>query len=170
VGFIIFLSSLLWAGPLPVANSVRGYRVIYASPAEFVSALVTPLSADRRPLAKPKRYTSRLERYFRVKRKIIEGNSVTMQILPDLPLVETFFKERGLIELKATLVKETQNSYLYDVVFPANEAVSATLLVEPHPSGSQLTLTLRHPVLDTALKTLITKTIFSMGFLAENPY
>jgi hypothetical protein len=150
-------------------GSVKGYRVVHASPYDFVNALSTPVSPRQRERAKTKKYTSRLERYFRIKYKIIEGNSVTLVILPDLPLFDTIFKDQGLITLKATLVRETATTFLYDVVFPSKESISATMLVEPHPSGSLLTLTLKHPLLDTALKTLITKTVFSMGFLAEKP-
>jgi len=146
--------------------ATKGYRVIHASPQEFALALSTRLT--RTPHKRAEVYASRLERFFRVQSKYIEGNTVTMGIMPDVPLLEPAFGGNRLLMVKTTLTKQTELSFFYDVEMSAGFTIFATMEVSPHPSGSLLTCAITKAPLALP-ETLIFKTLFALGFLAEKP-
>ena len=166
---------LLTAAPIdakPVAatgTEVRGYRIIFASPKEFASALRMPVPRRATRSAQSRRDTSRMEKYFRLKSKLIEGRTVIMEILPEVPLMGSLFSDPQVIVIRMTLAKETEASYLYDVDIKSQYDVVSTMAVDPHPSGSLLTFTLKSTTMNAAMRAIFTQTIFAMGFLARKP-
>lgn len=148
----------------------KGYRIIHTSPQQFVYALYTPTPRNLRHMSAAKQAeVSRLSRYFRIKSKLIEGKSVTVEILPEVPLLGSAFAESNVITVKTTLVSETATSYLFDLDLMTKMHLSATMTVDPHPSGSLLTIAVKHPANETFLNSVAAKTIFSLGFLASTP-
>jgi hypothetical protein len=167
----LLISSFLWFSAHLCFSATedvsKGYRIIHTSPQQFVSALYMPMMRGRKLPAKAQQEMSRLSRYFRIKNKIIEGKTVTVEILPDVPLLGTAFEDSTLITVKATLVKQDSTSYLFDLGLKTKLNLVATMTVEPHPSGSLLTIIVKHPADQTFLNSIATKTIFSMGFLSS---
>ncbi len=165
-----FVSAIVLVGffsqPLWAAVPMKGYRVIHASPDEFASALSTRLA--RYPMTRQQHYASRLDRFFRIQSKLIEGNTVTMNIMPDLPLVDPAFGGARLVTVKTTLVDRNATSFFYDVELTAGFTVLAKLEVSPHPSGSLMTCQIvKSPAL--LPESLIFKTLFALGFMAQEP-
>lgn len=147
-------------------NETRGYRILHTSPHEFASALSSPLP-PRNAKAAHTPGTSRLQKYFRVKSKRIEGPRVMMEIFPDVPMFGSLFTDHGTIGITTQLVRRTPTSYYYDVDLQTKYPMQATMAVEPHPSGSLMTIVLKSTTMNSVMKAMMVRSIFAMGFLAE---
>ncbi len=154
------------ASPLSADSTVKGYRVIHASPQEFNLALSTKLA--KAPKARAEHYASRLEKFFRIQSKVVEGNRVTMEIIPDVPLLEPVFGGSRTVTVVTKLKNQSATSFYYDVEITAGFTILATLEVSPHPSGSLMTCAIaKAPMMIP--ESLIFKSLFAIGFLADKP-
>jgi hypothetical protein len=153
------------------ADVIRGYRVLHTSPQEFNSALFTPAAYRNRlgKAAKENPPASRLEKYYRVKSKRIDGKVVTLEILPEVPLLGSAFGESNIVKLRAELIDEKLGTYFYNVEFFAKAQIMTTMQVSSHPSGSLITLTVINSTMGKITSAIFYKTIFSLGFLSEKP-
>jgi len=134
---ILSIISLLFFG-FTVESSNKVYRVIRASPNDFVSALrISPTNQVGK-----KEATSRLSKFFRLKNKRVVGKSIEMEVIPDLPLLDEYFPDIKLLHLKMNETISTGKSFQYTVFFMVknNEVIQAEMFIIPHALGSLLTL------------------------------
>ena len=154
-----------------VENFTTGYRVLHTSPQEVVSALTSPA-----PVKVPRqasetgrgRGTSRMQKYFRVRRKTIEGQSVVLEVAPELPLLGTEFADANIITLKFTEIARTESKFTYSLKISTqpDNYIDTTMIIEPNISGSLLTLRLNNPSL---LSRTFSQAALSLGFLERTP-
>jgi hypothetical protein len=163
--FLVALSLCFSAQAL---EPVRGYRVIHASPEEFTSALFMPFNRRNSSLEK-KEMSSRLERYFRIKGKSVSNDSATLEIIPNVPLLGSLFEGKDAITVSVNLLDQKRGTYVYALNFKSSIEISSEMKVEPHPSGSLVTITVVNNSMNSTVSKMFYKTIFALGFLAEKP-
>lgn len=142
-----------------------GYRVLHASPQEIVSALNSPVPQGVSRTAQAR--ASRMLKYFRIRRKSTDGTTVTMQVAPEFPLIGNEFADVNSITLRFTEINRTQDSFTYNVHIGASEdrSLDTTMIIEPHVSGSLLTLKLPSKSVWTKA---FSQVALSMGFLEKS--
>jgi hypothetical protein len=171
IGSLIFFSLLSSAASL----DLTAYRIIHTSPAEFVSAMRLPAPPDSRAKTGDKPSLSRLKQILQIKSKSVSGDTVTIEVVPDLHELGSEFinKASTKIRLNQKIQGQNQNKrgYLFDVKIemPMDYNLTGQMRIDEHPKGSLATLTISDSNMNpTALK-ILRATLSKMGILAATP-
>ncbi len=115
------------------------YRVVYTTPAEVVKSLRMPLGTIA-SFHNSQSTASRLDRYYKIMGKKVDGNSIDLQILLLGPSLPDIFKEPATIQVFLREVKlQNKNYFFYNGRFQNKFIyVDADLKVSPHIQGSLL--------------------------------
>lgn len=167
-----FAAFAMFASVIAVAETfATGYRILHSSPQEVVSALMSP-SAPQNLKAESKgakiQSISRMQKYFRVRKKTVEGSAVRLEVAPELPLVGEEFADANIITLQFNEVSRRENTFVYDlkIITSADRYIDAQMTIEPNIAGSLLTVRLKNPSL---LSKAFSQAALSLGFLERSP-
>ena len=124
------------AAPATGKEYFVGYRVIRASPQEFLMALRLPNSNT----ASGEAAKSRLSKYFQIRNKQVRQNSVSFEIVPDLPFLKEYYDKKDplVFTLKNRDLKNEEIEFDVHMTGMGGKSVHSRVEVKPHELGSEL--------------------------------
>lgn len=162
VAFIISLFALT-AQAEPTATA---YRVIRASPHDFVSAIRSRTTQAARGPA-----TSRMQKFFRIKSKMVEGPKVRLEILPEVPLLASYFPAASTVRIELIQRDLRRDVYRFDARLEAmgGQWLNADLQIEPVTEGSLLRLSFKDSSYSPRVTSWFMAAARSLGFVFPTP-
>lgn len=134
--FSIFFSDQCFA--IKTKEIFAGYRVIRASPQNFLSAL--KLQDAQLKKSENESDRSRLSRYFKIKNKIVRQDSISFQIYPDFPILKDYYEANQHIEFIISETGHIENNIDLKISMFSNkkEVLSGRIEITRHELGSLL--------------------------------
>ncbi len=166
---IIFLGLfLLCSSPcLSKENTATLYRVVFSSPHDFVSALRQVPRSNKEQAA----LTSRLQQYFKIKRKVVRAKEVEMDLAVDIPLLKEYFDDLTTVHVKLIDLLQQPNLYKFKVItyFKKDQKSESILTVSPHTQGSLLKIELVKSAHSDWLIKAFREFAIKIGFATDKP-
>ena len=149
------------------------YRIIHTSPAEFVSAMRIPVPPNSNAKAGGKPSLSRLKQILQIKSKSVSGDTVTIEIVPDLHELGSDFVNKATTKIRLNQKNQDLNKkgYVFDVKIemPMDYNFTGQMRIDEHPKGSLVALTISDSGMNpTALK-ILRAALQKMRILATTP-
>ncbi len=137
--YIFLLFSVLTQLPCSTQAMEPLYRILYAPPKEVARSLKTPLGTVE-TFSNKNKSSSRLDRYYKIMSKKVEGDNIDLKILILTPLFPDILSSTRTIDAQLKEIKkQPPNTFLYRGQFQNSlYKVDANLKISPHPSGSLL--------------------------------
>ena len=150
---------------------ITAYRIIHTSPVEFVSAIRLPTPPDSGTKSGKKPALSRLKQILQIKSKSISGDTVTIEVVPDLHELGSDFVNKTTTKIRLTQKSQSMKGYVFDakIEMPMNYNFTGQMRVDEHPKGSLVALTVSDSSMNpTALK-ILRAALLKMGIMATTP-
>lgn len=148
-------------------ENLKTYRIIRTSPHEFISALrISPTNQRIK-----RESQSRLAHFFKIKNRKVMQNSIEVEIIPDVPLLEEYFENRTLLIIKLSEISKVNQNYKYDVLISTKkkERLHALMEVMPHELGSLMSLQLIEKTASHWKLQAFAASLKHLGFVAGSP-
>lgn len=148
------------------------YRILHSSPAEIMSALFSPLvTASKIKKMPPTEKASRLQKYFRVKSKIVREDQVIIELLPTHFEVGASLPIHNFVRVTVDRSKDSavQNQFIALVEVVDHFSFKSNVELKPHVSGSLMSFRIIDQGQSPKLLKLSAYTLKQLGFIYDSP-
>jgi len=171
--FLILLGGAAQAAPAPKPDSqYRVYRIIRASPQDFVYAIKAPFRSEAQIKALPQGSgASRLEKFFRIADKQIHGDVIRVTLAHRVSFLPGSTERSPTVTVILTEdpKKRLTNEFFFDAKFETTwgTTIASNLLVHPNEQGALLELVVNKTNLSDRSLQAFMKMAVALGFFSD---
>lgn len=145
------------------------YRVLHSAPSEIMSAIFSSyIIKDDKHMTSGQ---SRLQKYFKIKNKVIRDNQVTVEIHPSNVDMGTYLPVRDYVRvtIDRQIGNSKNNQFLATIELTENLKIKSAVELVPHISGSLMSIKILDQNLSPKLTQLSVFTLKQLGFIYDSP-
>jgi hypothetical protein len=159
--FTMLLSTSLTAKE--IRETDLGYRVIRTNPQDFVNALRSPIgNSQSRNLIQ-----SRLDKFYKIKSKEVNGQDVTIEVLPQIPILSDYFPQSRSLKVRLNEKFHLSDRFSFDalITLKSGAYLKSQLELSRCEAGTLLKLTLKESSYSSVTLQIFREAAEALGFV-----